>query len=227
MTYDILIGDRSYSSWSLRGWLLFAAFDIPVSIHLNEMYVPAFAETLKDWIPARTVPVARAADGALWTDSLAIAEGLAERHPTAGHWPSEPRARALARSLAAEMHSGFGALRGACPMNLRVQWRGFEPSQKVRADLARVETLWAHARSLAVTDGPWLFGTYSAADAFFAPVAMRIAGYALPMGDAARAYVDAHLSHAPLRAWRAEGEAADRTLGNYDMGLPTAPFPMA
>ena len=226
MTYDLLIGDRSYSSWSLRGWLLFAAFDLPVRVHLNEMYVPAFAETLKDWPPARTVPVARAEDGAVWTDSLAIAEGLAERHPEAGHWPDEPRARALARSLAAEMHFGFGALRGACPMNLRVAWRDYAPSPEVRADLARLETIWAAARALATSDGPWLFGRYSAADAFYAPVAMRIAGYALPVGDAARAFVDAHLAHAPLRAWRAEGEAADRTLANYDMGLPTAPFPI-
>ena len=226
MTYDLLIGDRSYSSWSLRGWLLFAAFDVPVRVRLVRMDHPDFAAALADWPPARTVPTARAADGAQWHDSLAIAEGLAERHPEAGHWPAEPCARALARSLAAEMHSGFGALRSACPMNLRVSWEGFVPSDAVRADLARIEAVWAAARAMAA-DGPWLFGAYCAADAFFAPVAMRIAGYALPVSDAARGYVDAHLGHAPLRAWRAEGEAADRTLAIYDMGLPTAPFPIA
>lgn len=225
MTYELLIGDRSYSSWSLRGWLLFAAFDVPVRVTLARMYDPGFAEALAAWPPARSVPVARAPDGALWHDSLAIAEGLAERHPDAGHWPAEPRARALARSMAAEMHAGFGALRSACPMNLRVAWEGYEPTGAVRADLARLETIWDAARAMA-GNGPWLFGSYTAADAFFAPVAMRIAGYALPVSDAARAYVDAHLSHAPLRAWRDEGEAADRTLANYDMGLPTAPFPM-
>ncbi len=225
MTYELLIGDRSYSSWSLRGWLLFAAFDIPVRTRLVEMYDPAFATALRDWPPARTVPVARAGDGAQWHDSLAIAEGLAERHPEAGHWPDAPRARALARSLAAEMHSGFGALRSACPMNLRVAWRGFEPSDAVHADLARLEAVWSAARAMA-GGGPWLFGRYGAVDAFYAPVAMRIAGYGLPVSDAGRAYVDAHLAHAPLRAWRAEGEAADRTLANYDMGLPTDPFPI-
>ena len=224
MTYDLLIGDRSYSSWSLRGWLLFAAFDIPVRVEVNELYRDGFAKTLEAWAPARSVPVARAADGALWTDSLAIAEGLAERHPDAGHWPADPRQRALARSIVAEMHSGYGALREACPMNLRVRWRGFAPDEAVRADLARIERLWATARDMA-GDGPWLFGAYSAADAFHAPVAMRIAGYDLPVGAAARAYVEAHLAHPPLRAWRAEGEARDRTLATYDIGLPTEPFP--
>ena len=225
MSYDLLIGDRSYSSWSLRGWLLFAAFDIPVRAHLARMYDPAFAEALAAWPPAHSVPVARDADGAVWHDSLAIAEGLAERHPDAGHWPAEPRARALARSMAAEMHAGFRALRAACPMNLRVAWVGHEATEEVRADLARLETLWAAARAMA-GDGPWLFGRYTAADAFFAPVAMRIAGYALPVSDKARAYVDAHLGHAPLRRWRAMGEAADRTLDTYDMRLPTMRFPM-
>ena len=227
MTYDLLIGDRAYSSWSLRGWLLFAAFDIPVRVSVAEMYDDGFRATVRGWAPhARTVPVAKAPSGAVWSDSLAIAEGLAEAHPEAGHWPAEPVPRAFARSLAAEMHSGFAALRAACPMNLRVRWRGFAPDDAVRADLARLEALWAHARGMA-GQGPWLFGAYSAADAAFAPVAMRIAGYALPVGADAQAYVDAHLAHAPLRDWRAEGERRDRTLAVYDMGLPTEPFPIA
>ncbi|MBM2575755.1 glutathione S-transferase [Jannaschia sp. Os4] len=226
MTYDLLIGDRSYSSWSLRGWLMFAAFDIPVRVTLAEMYDPGFHPTVERWSPGfRTVPLARTEEGAVWSDTLAIAEGLAEAHPEAGHWPADPAARGLARSMAALMHSGFGALRSACPMNLRVAWRGFAPDDAVRADLATLEALWARARAMA-GDGPWLFGPYGAVDAMFAPVAMRIAGYGLPVGPEARAYVDAHLAHAPLRAWRAEGEAADRTLDVYDMGLETAPFPI-
>ncbi|MEL6587660.1 MAG: glutathione S-transferase [Pseudomonadota bacterium] len=227
MTYDLLIGDRSYSSWSLRAWLLFAAFDIPVRVETAELYDPAFLQTVQTWDPlARTVPVARDPGGAVWSDSIAITEGLAEAHPGAGHWPEDPVARARARSLVAEMHVGFAAVRGACPMNLRVQWQGYAPTAKVRADLARLEALWAHARAIA-SDGPWLFGGYGAVDAFYAPVAMRIAGYNLPVGPEAAAYVEAHLAHGPLRHWRAQGEARDRTLSNYDMGLPTAPFPIA
>ena len=224
MSHDLLIGDRAYSSWSLRGWLLFEAFDLPVRPVLVHMYDPAFRETLADWPPARTVPVARRGD-VVWSDSLAIAEGLAESDPRAGHWPRDAPSRALARSMVAEMHSGFCALRAACPMNLRVAWRGFDVGNAVRADLDRIAMLWARARDMA-GDGPWLFGAYSAADAFFAPVAMRIAGYALPVPDTARAYVDAHLAHTPLRRWRAMGEAADRTLREYDIGLPTARFPI-
>ncbi|WP_308917711.1 glutathione S-transferase [Jannaschia sp. LMIT008] len=226
MTYDLLIGDRSYSSWSLRGWLLFAAFDLPVRTHLARMYDPGFVLALRDYAPARTVPTVRMPDGAVWTDSIAIAEGLAEAHPDAGHWPRDPRPRALARSLVAEMHSGFTALRAACPMNLRVAWDGFVPDDAVRADLDRLDRLWGLARETATDDGPWLFGAYTAADAFYAPVAMRIAGYDLPATPTMRSYVDAHLAHAPLREWRAEGEAADRTLDVYDMGLLTKPFPM-
>ena len=146
MTYDLLIGDKSYSSWSLRGWLLFEKFNVPFRSHLTELYDPRFAETLKDWTPSRSVPTVRTPDGGIWTDSFAIAEGLAEAHPDRGYWPGSPQARALARSITAEMHSGFGALRGACPMNLRLQWQGFAPNEAVLADLARIEVLWSAAR---------------------------------------------------------------------------------
>jgi glutathione S-transferase len=124
------------------------------------------------------------------------------------------------------MHSGFTALRFACPMNLRTASGGFVPSEAVRADLARIEALWSHARGLAA-DGPWLFGAYTAADAFYAPVAMRIAGYGLPVSEHARAYVEAHLDHPPLRRWRALGEAEDRTLDVYEVHAPARPFPIA
>ncbi|MDB2407755.1 glutathione S-transferase [Jannaschia sp.] len=225
MTYELLIGDRAYSSWSLRGWLLFHAFDLPVREHRTQMYSDAFARDLAAWAPARTVPTVRTSEGGIWSDSIAIAEGLAEAFPNAGHWPQAPKARAAARSLVAEMHSGFTALRGACPMNLRVKSGGYVPTDAVLADLTRMQTLWAHARSLA-TDGPWLFGAYSAVDAFYAPAAMRIAGYGLPVAQAAQAYVDAHLSHAPLRRWRAMGEAQNRTLDVYEVIDPQQPFPM-
>jgi glutathione S-transferase len=230
MTYHLLVGDRAYSSWSLRGWLLFEAFGIPCRTSLTELYSPAFARDLAGWAPARTVPCARTPEGGLWTDSIAIAEGLAERHPEAGLLPDAPRARALARSLVAEMHAGFGALRSACPMNLRTASRGYVPDDAVRADLARLETLWAAARAEAGpesgAEGPWLFGRYTAADAFYAPVAMRIAGYALPVSAPAQAYVEAHLAHPPLRRWRAMGEARDRTLDVYPVHPPLVRFPV-
>lgn len=212
MTYDLLIADRSYSSWSLRGWLCLAAFDLPVRVHETRMYQPGFRTDLAAFAPEltgqatpRTVPMLRLPGGGLLTDSLAIAETLAERHPDAGLWPSDPVHRALARSLVAEMHSGFGALRDACPMNMRVAYRGVPVSEAVKADLARLDALWAACPGGTDADGPWLFGAYSLADAFFAPVAMRIAGYGLRVGERSKAIVAAHLAHPHLRAWRAEG----------------------
>lgn len=224
MTYDLLIGDKSYSSWSLRAWLLFEHFDLAVREHRTEFYQPGFQEDLKAWFPARTVPVVRGPNGALWTDSLAIAEGLAEAHPELALWPADPVQRALARSISAEMHAGFSALRGDCPMNMRLQWQGFPASPAVRADLERITTLWEHAQNTSGSSG-WLLGTYSIADAFYAPVAARIAGYDLPVSARAKAYVTHHLADPAFRRWRAMGEARNRTLAEYDMPYAQGPWP--
>src|SRR5690606_10974261 len=134
-----------------------------------------FPALLAEFAPAKTVPALKLADGTVIPESLAIAETLHERHPEAGIWPADPRARAVARFYAAEMHAGFAALREACPMNLRASYADFPVPEAVKADLARLEALWG--RALAAHGGPWLFGAYSAADAFFAPVASRIATY--------------------------------------------------
>ena len=223
MTYTLAIGDRAYSSWSLRGWLLFAAFGIPVKTQLLKMKTPAFAEDLAAFAPARLVAALKIeGEGVVW-DTLAIAETLHERHPEAGLWPKGAAARAHARSVVAEMHSGFGALRSACPMVLAHGW-DFTPSDAVLADLARIEALWESCAAHA-TEGPWLFGDYSIADAFYAPVAMRIAGFGLPVGDRARAYVEAHLNHMPFRRWRATGLAENRQLEIYALGYPHTPWP--
>ena len=205
MAYDLIIGDRAYSSWSLRGWLLFEAFDIPRKVKLVDFNGGSVAEQLTDFAPAKTVPTARTPEGAILGDSLAIAEELATRHPDAGLWPADPLARATARNLAAEMHSGFGALREDCPMNLRVAYTGFEPSEAVHSDLRRIEAIWSHARETCKPSGPWLCGDYSAADAFFAPVAARIAGYGLHVSVEAQTYVEAHLNDPAFRRWRAMG----------------------
>lgn len=224
MTYDLLIGDKSYSSWSLRAWLLFEKFEIPVRVATTEFYQPGFVKDLEPWFPAATVPVVRAPSGALWTDSLAIFEGIIEEKPDVPLLPQNPQNRAAARSLIAEMHSGFMALRGDCPMNLRHAWKGYAPSDAVQKDIERIAKLWDYARDLG-DDGPWLFGAYGAVDAFYAPVAARIAGYGISVDPRTAAYVDAHLTDPAFRRWRAMGEARDRTLTEYDKGLPKAPWP--
>lgn len=228
MTYALAIGDRAYSSWSLRGWLLLEAFGIPHDVRRAQMRTPEFAALLKDFAPARTVPALRTPDG-IATDSLAIAETLAERHPDAGHWPPAARARLMARSVAAEMHASHAALRSACPMNLRTAWV-YEPTAEVRADLDRIAALWRLARGLAEDmgePGPWLFGRYSAADAFHAPVAARIMGYGLPVPDEARAYAMAHLADPAFRRWRAMGLHDGPDQAAYALDLERAPWPWA
>ncbi|MBS9715952.1 glutathione S-transferase [Pseudohalocynthiibacter aestuariivivens] len=205
MTYDLAIGDRAYSSWSLRGWLLFENFSLPYRLHIGRLYSDDLPNLLRDFAPSRTVPAIKLQDGTVVTDTLAMAEELASRHPEAGIWPKDPKARAIARRLAAEMHSSFGALREACPMNLRVAYSSFEPSEEVEADLERIALIWDTARAELGVDGPWLCGAYSAADVFFAPVAARVAGYGLRVSESAQAYVDAHLADPAFRRWRAMG----------------------
>ncbi len=225
MTYDLYIGDRSFSSWSLRGWLMFRKFDLPVRTHLVGLYNGRLADDLAPLAPARFVPVMRTPEGCVVGDTLAIAETLAERHPEAGLWPDDPAARALARWLCAEMHSGFPALRGECPMQLLHRYQGFAVSHAVRADLARIESLWSLAQQRHANGGPWLFGEYSLVDAFFAPVAARIAGYALPVGEDAARYVAAHLADPAFRDWRAEGLKVDYDPVPYALDLPIGPWP--
>ncbi len=225
MTYSLAIGDRGYSSWSLRGWLLFDAFGIPVSTRTARLYTGDLPTLLQDFAPARTVPALRCPDGTVVADSLAIAEELASRHPEAGLWPSDPPARALARWLASEMHSGFSALRNHCPMNLRLSYTDCDPPAGVLADLARIEAIWAHARATFAHQGRWLCGTYCTADAFYAPVAARIAGYNLPVGSAAAAYVAQHLAHPSFRRWRAMGQVDGADQPFYDRPYPRRPWP--
>jgi glutathione S-transferase len=220
----LAIGDRAYSSWSLRGWLLFDAFDIPVATRLARLYSPEVADVLRHFAPARTLPALRLPDGVLVMESLAIAEELASRHPHAGHWPRTPRHRAVARSLAAEMHAGFQALRAQCPMNLRVSYAETSVDEALQADLDRLETIWAWARE--ETGGPWLGGAaYGAVDAFFAPVASRIATYALPVSAEAQAYVDAHLAHPSFRRWRAMALVEGPDQPFYRRDFPQRPWP--
>ena len=220
--YQLAIGDRAYSSWSLRGWLLLDAFGLPVRVRRAQMRTDAFGALLADFAPARTVPALRTPEGVA-TDSLAIAEELATRHPQAGHWPADPAARVLARSIVSEMHSGHGALRAACPMNLRTAWCGFEPSSEVAADLDRIASLWR--RALKGSGGPWLFGAHTAADAFHAPVAARIAGYGLPVPEDAAAYVAHQMTSEPFRRWRAMALHDGPDQGAYAMDLDPAPWP--
>ncbi|RYH08317.1 glutathione S-transferase [Tropicimonas sp. IMCC6043] len=225
MTYHLYLGDPGYSSWSLRGWLLFERFGLTADLHWVDFLSDSVAAQLAPLAPARTVPTLRLPDGAIVSESLAIAEELATRNPGAGHWPADPAARATARNLAAEMHAGFTTLRSDCPMNLRTAYRDVPLSADLEADLRRLEQIWAHARATTGSDTPWLCGAYSAADAFFAPVAARVAGYGLDIFPEARAYVAAHLADPAFRRWRALAMARGNRLPWYDRDYPQTDWP--
>lgn len=224
MTYELLIGQRLYSSWSLRGWLPFIVHDIPVTVHDALIYDPSFAKDVKAFGGETTVPVVKTPDGAVLTDSLSIAWHLAMTFPDRGILPDGAADRARALNMIAKMHAGYFALRGACPMNLATAWAGFEPDSAVKNDVAQIDADFCTA--LKASSGPFLFGTYGLVDAYYAPVCIRIAGYGLPVSDTTRAYVNAQLSHPALLRWRSEGLARDAELSQYDMPLERAPFPM-
>ena len=225
MTYQLYIGDRTFSSWSLRGWLMLEKFGLPFQANMVGLYTGTMAADLAHLAPARTVPVLQTAEGHVLTDSLAMAETLVERHPDIDLYPRVPAARALARSITAEMHSGFAALRGDCPMMIRFGWTGFQPSQAVSDDLQRIEELWAMARTAHGADGPWLFGEYSLADVFYAPVAMRITAYDLPVSAAAKNYVAAHLNDPAILSWRKAALQEVHDPWPYPMELARIPWP--
>ncbi len=229
MAHRLFIADPAHSSWSLRGWLLFEKFGLTKTTTWMGYEETPIADHLAAHRPARTAPALITKDGALIWDSLAIAEELASLHPKAGIWPSDPSLRATARSLAAEMHSGFMALRNECNFNLFAAYKDVPFSDPVLADIARLEDVWSYA--LVQSRGPWLCGEYSAADVFFAPVAARAASYGLPFGADGQAYVDAHLSDPAFRQWRAMGMAFGKEFERYKLdytpgvwrGIPPLP----
>ncbi|WP_050929093.1 glutathione S-transferase [Aestuariivita boseongensis] len=226
MTYDMFIGDKTYSSWSLRGWLMLRKFDLPMREHMVGLYSGTMADDLAPLAPARLVPALRLPDGTVVGESFAMAETLAERHPDAQMWPADPAQRATVRWLVAEMCSGFTALRGACPMQLRRAYRGFQVSAPVQADLDRIETLFAHARSLSgAAEGP-IFGRYSLADVFYTPVAARIVGYGLPVSEGTRAYALSLLADPAVQEWRADGLTQSYDPEPYLLDLPFDDWPV-
>jgi glutathione S-transferase len=203
---QLVIGNKNYSSWSMRPWVLMRQFGIAfdeIKLRFDALVPPSpFYSALARYTPAAKVPVLLIDGFAVW-DTLAIAEALADLHPQLALWPRDARPRARARSLCAEMHAGFPALRNHCPMNIEaalpeVGARVVAEQDGVRADLARIDAMWS--TQIADHGGPFLFGDFSIADAYYAPVVARARTYALPLSAASRAYAD--------RVWAAPGVAA-------------------
>ena len=212
--YRLYVGNKNYSSWSLRPWLLMRELGIPFDEQLVVFDERNF-ERFRKFSPTGRVPCLVDGDVTVW-DSLAITEYLAERHP--GVWPSDAKARAWARCAAAEMHSGFGALRGDCSMNCGVRVRLKELSAALKKDLTRLDELWSEG--LRCFGGSFLAGAkFTAVDAFFGPVAFRVQTYDLPLSDAARAYVARLLDLPAMRDWYAAALAETWRDPSHDQEL--------
>lgn len=199
--YTLYIANKNYSSWSLRPWVLLTELGIP----FEEKFTPFQGGTSSSWklfrefSPTGKVPCLHDGDTVVW-ESLSIAEYVAERH--AGVWPSDVRARAWARSAAAEMHAGFQELRSQCPMNCGIRLQLHEVSPALTRDMARLQELWNEG--LKQFGGPYLAGsTFTAVDAFYAPVTFRIQSYQLAIDDASRVYVQRMLDLPSMRNWYA------------------------
>ncbi|MFM0239900.1 glutathione S-transferase C-terminal domain-containing protein [Paraburkholderia phytofirmans] len=197
----LLIGDKNYSSWSMRPWLLFKHFGIPfeeVLIHLNRPDTNAKVLALAPSGPGK-IPCVVNDDGSATWDSLAIAETLAERFPQHALWPRDAAARSRARSVSAEMHSGFGDLRSNMWMNIRASFSGKNATPGALADIARIEAIWRDC--LETYSGPFLFGEFSIADAMYAPVVMRFKTWQPALSEVSKAYMRRVTELPAVRAW--------------------------
>lgn len=212
MTLTLFIGNKAYSSWSLRPWLLMRALDIPFDEAVNPLYVEGSREKFLELAPTGKVPVLVDDGFAVW-DTLAIVEYLAENFPDKTIWPQDSQARARARSLCAEMHAGFQGLRQNCPTNFRRDRRAtpLELTEAAQADLARIEQIFAAAGE------KFLFGDFfCAADAFFAPVVTRLDVYGLELAPATRAYCDRILALPAFVAWREAARAESWVIEKWE-----------
>lgn len=214
----LIVGNKNYSSWSLRPWLAMKVAGVAFKEERIPLYGPQSKQQILAYSPAGKVPcllVDEKPGGplAIW-DSLAICEYLAEKHPSL--WPQEAAARAVARSVSAEMHSGFQNLRTHMSMNIRKAHPGKGRTPEALADIARIVAMWTDCRARFGQDGPFLFGRFSIADAMYAPVVLRFRTYAVELPEACRAYADAVLALPAMREWIAAAQAETEFLPQFE-----------
>ena len=202
MALTLIIGNKNYSSWSLRPWIAMRQAGIDFTEEVIPLYQPGSRERVLKYSPAGKVPVLFDGDMVIW-ESLAILEHLAERFPASGLWPREPAARAHARAISAEMHAGFAALRNHCPMNMRRPPKARALTPEVAEDVKRIEAIWADSRARFGRSGPFLLGAFCAADAMYAPVVSRFSSYAISVGAPARAYMQTMMGLPVWKEWAA------------------------
>jgi glutathione S-transferase len=217
----LAIGNKLYSSWSMRPWVLLKALGIPFTETMIPMYRDDTKAAMLKFAPTGMVPSINHktshGDVVVW-ESLSLFEYIAETYPDKGVWPKDAVARAQARSIASEMHAGFRALRMACPVNLSRVFKLKDYAADVHADVARIEALWADCRQRFGAQGSFLFGDYSGADAMFTPVVTRLEHYQIPVKPETRAYMDTILNHFAYQAWLKEAHQEPYYLPHYEAG---------
>lgn len=203
MSLTLILGNKNYSSWSLRPWIAMKMAGLVFDEKVIPLYAPGSREQLLRYSPAGKVPVLIDGEERVW-ESLAILEHLADRFPDARLWPAASAARSHARVVSAEMHAGFQALRRNCPMNLWLPPKPRPQGEEVMADVHRIEAIWADCRARFGQDAgsPFLFGAFTAADAMYAPVVARFHGFGIPVSQASRSYMDAVMALPAWREWR-------------------------
>ena len=216
----LYVGNRNYSSWSLRPWLVLTWSQLPFETRPialgGEGYGKGLTASVRAVSPTGLVPALHVGDTVVW-DSLAISEWAAEKASASGLWPEDPTARATARAATCEMHSGFQALRRALPCNIRRRVPPRAADEEVKRELARVEALWCHLRARFGQGGPYLFGARpTIADAFYAPVATRLRTYGITLGGEAQRYAEAILAEPAFLAWEREARAETWTMPVWD-----------
>jgi glutathione S-transferase len=217
VTTTLIIGNKNYSSWSLRAWLLLREAGIEFEERRLPMDTPEFEREILAVSPAGRVPVLQLPDVTVW-DSLAIAETVAERWPESGLWPDDASARAHARSISAEMHAGFAALRDALPMNCRAMGRSVELHDALSADIDRVIGIWSDCQARYASEDGWLFGRFSVADAMYAPVVLRFRTYGISIPDRAHRYPACLLESSHLQDWLLASESETEVLTQEEKG---------
>lgn len=220
-SFTIVLGNKNYSSWSLRPWLALKATGQPFDEIVIPLRTPDTKARILEYSPSGKVPVLKRPDGSVVWETLAIVEYLAERFPQANLWPKDATTRAVARSVASEMHAGFGALRANMSMNIRMTARAEIAAARkaipeVGADIERIRAIWSDCRTRFGDGGDFLFGGFGGADAMFAPVVCRFRTYGVDLGGAAGAYADALWDWPAMREWRSAATAEPFSIPQYD-----------
>src|SRR6516225_5894523 len=219
--FTLVIGNKNYSSWSLRGWLMAKIAGIEFEEIIVPLDLPETQPTIRKHSPSGRVPVLLHRGLAIW-ESLAIAEYLNDVKPEAGLWPPSQAARAHARAISAEVHAGFADLRNNMPMNIRASYPGKGMTPQVRADIERITGLWRDCRKRFSTafqnDEGFLFGAFGAADAMYAPVVTRFRTYGVKLDSDSEAYCTAVLNYAPMKAWIDDAKNEPWLIQQYELG---------